>query len=105
MKILVDFENDSPLPRAIAQVLGAVRNAEMAASLEEADVVITDSEDKLLVHLQQTEHKVVQFCHSHHHPMSHLIEDYPNRLRVVDIRKNPSMLVPLLEAISDLDKK
>jgi hypothetical protein len=105
IKMLVDFENDGPLPRAIAQVLGTVSNAEKAASMEEADVVITDSEDKLLAHLQRTDHKVIQFCHSNHHPMSHLIEDYPKRLRVVDIRKNANMLVPLLEAISELDKE
>ena len=105
MKIIVDFEHDSPLPRAIAQVLGTVSNTKKAASMEEADVVITDSEDKLLTHLQRTEHKVIQLCHSHHHPMSHLIEDYPKRLRVVDIRKDPNILVPLLKAISELDKE
>jgi hypothetical protein len=105
MKILIDFEHDGPLSRAIAQVLGIVSNTEETASMEEADVVITDSEDKLLTHLQQTEHKVVQFCHSHHHPMSHLIEDYPGRLRVINAQQCPNTLATVLEAISELTKK
>lgn len=104
MKIVVDFETNGPLPKAIAQVLGTLINTENTPSSVEADVVITDSEDKLLAHLQQTEHKVVQFCHSHHHPMNHLVEDYPDRLRVVDVRKSPDLLMPLVKALSELNK-
>lgn len=86
-------------------MLGTVTTAEKSASVEESDIVITDSEDKLLNHLQRTEKKVVQFCYGDHHPMSHLVEDYPDRLRVVDIRKSPNMLVPVLTAISELVKE
>lgn len=105
MKIIVDFEKDGPLSQVIAHVFGTVSNAEKAGSMEEADIVITDSEDKLLMQLQRTEHKVIQFCHGQHYPMLQLVEDYPHRLRVVDVRKNSNMLEPLLQAISELDEK
>ena len=105
MKTFLDFESNGPISKSMAIVFGIAGNAEKAASATEADVVITDSVDKLLKHLQQTNHKVVQFCHSQHHPMSHLIEDYPNRLRVVDVRKSKDLLAPLIKAISELADK
>lgn len=98
MKKFVDFESRGPLGRVVNAVIGP----ETADSAEEADIVLVDSEDKVLHYLQQTQKKVVQICIPDCHPMIHLLEDYPSRLRVADVRKRASMLVPILTAISEL---
>lgn len=105
MKILVDFETKGPLERALAQVLGIVNTADAAVSLEEADIIITDSEDILLKHLQQSEKKVIQYCYGNGYPMTHLVEDYPKRLRVVDVRRSSNLLLPLMDAITEIAGK
>lgn len=101
MKVLVDFENDGPLSKSIALIF----KADSTTAVNEADLVLTDSVDKVLRYLQQTEKRVVQICHSHKYPMTHLIEDYPNRFRVADIRRVESVLTPVLTAISEIVKK
>ena len=102
MKLYVDFEIKDESERAMARVLGAVTAAQRSSSVLEAGLVVVDSVDKVLHYLQNTSTLVVQFCHNHHHPMSHLVEDYPTRLQVVDCRESSEMLKPVLEAIAAL---
>ena len=101
MKKFVDFEKSGPLSKVIDQVIGI----ESAVSPEEADLIITDSESKALGYLQKTEKKVVQICFEHRQPMTHIIEDYPDRLRVADIRTTVSVLAPIIVAIGELVDK
>ena len=98
MKKFVDFETNGPLGKVIDQVIGI----ESDNSSEEAGLILTDSEDKVLRYLQKTEKRVVQICHSGKFPMSHLIEDYPERLRVVDIRSGNNLLVSIIRAITEI---
>lgn len=102
MKKFVDFERSGSLSKAIDQVIGI----ESADTAEKADLIITESENKVLKYLQTTEKKVVQlYYQDSNHPMTHLIEDYPQRLRVVDVRsQRGAMLIPLLTAISEITK-
>jgi hypothetical protein len=90
--------NDGPIARALRQVLGLVLD------VKDVEVVIVDSVEKVLYYLQQTELKVVQYAHDVHHPMEHLIEDYPDRLRVIKMEETPQLLLALVKAISELKK-
>jgi len=101
MKKFVDFEKSGPLSKVIDQVIGI----ESAVSPEEADLIITDSESKAIGYLQMTEKKVVQICFEHCQPMTHLIEDCPDRFRVADIRTTVSVLAPIIVAIGELVDK
>ena len=51
MKKFVDFETKGPLGKVIDQVIGI----ESDNSSEEAGLILTDSEDKVLRYLQKTE--------------------------------------------------
>ena len=101
MKKFVDFAQNGALAKSLDQVIGI----ESAPSAKEADIILTDSVNKVLNHLQQTDKKVIQICHSHLYPMTHLIEDYPKRFRVVDIRRSASILQPITSALESLAKE
>lgn len=93
MKKFIDFEKLSSLSRAIDQVLGM----ESVATPMAADLVIVDSPDKVLHYIQKTDKKIVQFAYLEGSSMAHLVEDYPDRLRVV-----APDLVSLINGIMDL---
>jgi hypothetical protein len=99
MKIAFDFENRNCVSKALEMVL-----ASNVSSIGEADVVITESVNKVLYYMQNTDKKVVQFAFSHHHPMVHLLEDYPHRLRVVLAEMVSNTLKATVEAIQELCK-
>jgi hypothetical protein len=80
MKKFIDFESKGPVAKALDVIIG-IPSADCP---EDADLILTDSVDKTLEYLQRTEKKVVQVC-IQGPALSHLVEDYPNRFRTVNL--------------------
>lgn len=102
MKIYFDLEDpQGPISLALKQVL----QSHVVDALDEATVVVVDSVQRVLHHLQKLEHGkgVIQFCWGYHHPMHHIVEDYPNRFRVALFRDGESGgLANLCKALAEL---
>lgn len=98
--ILVDFEgNGSTMSAALKMVL---LGAKPEVTAESADVVLVNSPTRVLHYLQNTDKKLVQVAFVPHHPMSHLVEDYPDRFRVVVLETCENSLVAICQAMSEL---
>jgi hypothetical protein len=97
--ILVDFEGKSAIATTLTMVL---TGAKSEVTEESADVVLVNSPTKVLHYLQNTDKKLVQVAFAPHHPMSHLVEDYPDRFRVVAIENSENSLVAICQAMSEL---
>lgn len=98
MKKFIDFESKGPLGKVLDFVLG-IQSAER---VEDADLIISDSVEKTLGHLQRTDKKVVQVCTDKDRTLGHLVEDYPNRFRVVVLGERQGNLVEIAQAISEI---
>lgn len=98
-KILIDFEGVSSISAALKMVL---IGAHPEITLGEADVVLTNSVTKVLHYLQNTDKKLVQVAFTPHHPMGHLVEDYPDRFRVVELETSENSLTSICQAMSEL---
>lgn len=97
MKLAFDFENHDLVAKTLKQIL---RGNE--STIGEAQVVLTESVGKVLHYMQNTDSKVLQISFGQYHPMTHLIEDYPQRLRVVELEKVPNSLAVILKSIQEL---
>jgi metallophosphoesterase superfamily enzyme len=105
VKIFVDLEDpNGPIANALKQVF----QTNIVGTASDADVVVVDSVQSVLRYLHNDEcvRKVVQFCWGHHHPMHHLVEDYPNRFRVALFSdKGSTGLVSLCNAFRELQDR
>ena len=97
--ILVDFEGKSAMCTALKMIL---LGAKPEVTAESADVVLVNSSTKVLHYLQNTDKKLVQVAFVPHHPMNHLVEDYPDRFQVVAIETSENSLVAICQAMSEL---
>lgn len=105
MKIYFDLEHpEGPISKALQLVLQPY----VVRDIADATVVVVDSHQHVLLHLQKLEHEkgVVQFAWGHHHPMHHLVEDYPNRFRVALFQDGQQVggLANLCKALAEISE-
>ncbi len=104
MKIFLDLATpESPVRKAIQQIFETLGELEFVSSLQEADAIITDEPEKVLVYLESTTKKVAQVLW-----WKQKIASVPEseRFKVFDALPRKSVILPsLIEAIAFLKGK
>ncbi len=104
MKIFLDLATpENPVRKTVQQVFETLGELEFVSTLQEADAIITDEPEKVLVYLANTTKKVAQVLWWKQKPAS---VPESERFKVFDVLPRKSVVLPgLIEAIAFLKGK